>query len=203
MSFTLSLFLVALFAALAAASPVGLAPTSRLGSFHERKKKCWNQGPLTCYVSPTKGYHVSGVIKFFPKWMIGRRGRHGCHVRIKAELVGLSPGRHGFHIHTYGDISAHDGTSTGGHFTNPFGDEIDHGYSSSKVRHWGDLNSVMARPNGKAKYNRSDNLLRLEYIVGRGITIHEDRDKGPMFQPSGSAGARVGMCVIGYANPEA
>ena len=37
----------------------------------------------------------------------------GVHVR--AEVNGLTGEKHGFHIHTFGDCTAVDGTSTGGH----------------------------------------------------------------------------------------
>ena len=40
---------------------------------------------------------------------------------IEAHVMGLKPNaKHGFHIHEFGDISAADGTSTGGRF-NPDG----------------------------------------------------------------------------------
>src|SRR4051794_17954224 len=37
-------------------------------------------------------------------------------VRVDAEVRGLTPGPHGFHIHEFGDCSSPDAMSTGGHF---------------------------------------------------------------------------------------
>ncbi|CDF41257.1 potential copper-zinc superoxide dismutase, CuZn SOD2 [Chondrus crispus] len=166
----------------------------------EKRKRCLNSLPLVCNVVATKGYNCTGYVKFDPVFIMNRRGMPSCHARVRANLKGLSPGRHGFHIHTYGDIRGLDGSSTGGHFTNVKGDDLPHGYASSPARHMGDLNNVMARANGEAKYSREDNVIRLGAIRGRGITIHQDRDMGPGSQPSGAAGDRVGTCVIGVVD---
>src|ERR1041385_3338663 len=37
-------------------------------------------------------------------------------VRVTANIEGLTPGKHGFHIHEKGDCSAPDFSSAGGHF---------------------------------------------------------------------------------------
>src|SRR4051812_24774535 len=37
-------------------------------------------------------------------------------VRVEAEVRGLTPGLHGFHIHEFGDCSSPDAMSAGGHF---------------------------------------------------------------------------------------
>src|SRR4051812_30029994 len=55
----------------------------------------------------TAGNKVSGTVTFTP-------GADG--VQVHAELVGLTPGKHGFHIHEFGDCSAADASSAGGHF---------------------------------------------------------------------------------------
>jgi len=36
--------------------------------------------------------------------------------KIVADITGLTPGKHGFHIHDFGDCSSSDGSSAGGHF---------------------------------------------------------------------------------------
>ncbi len=41
-------------------------------------------------------------------------------VQLKGHVVGLTPGKHGFHIHEFGDLRSADGKSAGGHF-NPDG----------------------------------------------------------------------------------
>lgn len=124
-----------------------------------------------------------------------------CVVWVFALIRGLTPGKHGFHIHTYGDERLADGTSTGGHFTNPDGTIIPHGFPSSTPRHWGDLGNVHANAGGVASYVHRDGVISIPSIIGRAITIHAGEDKGPAFQPTGDSGARVATCVIGIANP--
>src|SRR5262245_54630187 len=62
-------------------------------------------------LAPTQGNSVTGRVVF-------TAGKDG--VRVVADLAGLTPGEHGFHIHEKGDCSAPDGTSAGAHF-NPGG----------------------------------------------------------------------------------
>lgn len=153
---------------------------------------------LVCNVYPTKGYDTSGFVIFTPTW-----NEPDCHVHINATIQNLTPDtQHGFHVHTYGDLSTDDGTSTGGHFTNPAGSEIDHGFPDDSVRHWGDFGNLTADADGTAVYDRVDDVIRLGGIVGRAITIHEASDKGSSEQPTGDAGDRIGYCVIGYKNPD-
>lgn len=63
-------------------------------------------------LAPTQGNKVSGTVTFV---------QSGAKMKVFAEVSGLTPGLHGFHIHEKGDCSAPDGTSAGGHF-NPTGD---------------------------------------------------------------------------------
>jgi Cu-Zn family superoxide dismutase len=58
-------------------------------------------------LAPTQDNRVAGVVTFT---------QTGSKVRAIAEVSGLTPGAHGFHIHDKGDCSAPDGTSAGGHF---------------------------------------------------------------------------------------
>lgn len=119
-----------------------------------------------------------------------------------AEISGLTNPLHGIHVHTYGDLSVTDGSSTGGHFTNPAGDEILHALPNNSSRHWGDFGNLVNDGSGFASYDRVDRVIRLGGVVGRSITIHEGQDMGPDEQPSGASGPRIGFCVIGYSNPE-
>ena len=57
-------------------------------------------------------------------------------IKIEADITGLTPGKHGFHVHEFGDCSMMDGTCAGGHF-NPDGKP--HGGPDSAERHVGEL----------------------------------------------------------------
>src|ERR1700679_1413380 len=81
-------------------------------------------------LSPTKGNTVHGEVKFVQK---------DGYVLVTAHVEGLTPGKHGFHIHEVGNCSAPDGSSAKGHF-NPTNQE--HGGPDSKVRHEGDLGNL-------------------------------------------------------------
>lgn len=138
---------------------------------------------------PTKGNSVSGVVKF--------EAVEGG-VRVVADISGLAPGKHGFHIHEYGDCSADDGTSAGGHF-NPSG--MPHSMPASEQRHVGDLGNVEADKDGKARLDYVDAMIALtgtNSIIGRSVVVHEKEDDLKT-QPTGAAGARVACGVIGIA----
>jgi Cu-Zn family superoxide dismutase len=138
---------------------------------------------------PTRGNNVGGTVTFTQ--MDGG-------VKVEADIMGLSPGKHGFHIHEYGDCSAGDGTSAGGHY-NPTGQP--HAGPDQEMRHVGDLGNVEADSNGNARYERLDSHLMLngpDSIIGRGVIVHAGADDLKS-QPSGAAGPRVACGVIGVA----
>ena len=142
-------------------------------------------------LSPTKGSNVSGTVTFT---------QVNGGVRIVADVTGLTPGKHGFHIHEFGDCSALDATSAGGHF-NPR--HIQHGGPDASMRHAGDFGNLEANAAGTAHYDRVDKTISLngaESIVGHGVIVHEKVDDF-VTQPTGNAGARVACGVIGVAKP--
>lgn len=140
-------------------------------------------------ITPTKGNSVQGVVTF-------EEVDKGIHV--VANLTGLTQGKHGFHIHEFGDISSDDGSSAGGHF-NPTG--MPHSMPMSEKRHAGDMGNIEADENGSAHLNYIDSVMKLngEYsIIGHAVIIHAKEDDFKT-QPTGNAGARVGYGVIGIA----
>lgn len=142
-----------------------------------------------CVLQPTKGNNVDGTITF-------TQTKGG--IKVVAHVEGLTPGKHGFHIHQYGDISAPDGTSTGGHF-NP--ENVNHGAPGDKIRHVGDLGNLEAGADGKANLEYTDKVISMSgahSIIGRGIIVHTGEDDLTS-QPTGAAGARVAYGVIGIA----
>lgn len=139
----------------------------------------------------TKGNNVSGTITFT---------KEANWIRVIADIMGLSPGKHGFHIHEFGDCTADDGSSAGGHF-NP--EDVNHGAPTDSVRHVGDLGNIEAGQDGNAHFEVTDSLLSfsgLHSIIGRGVVVHGGEDDLTS-QPAGNAGPRVACGVIGIAKP--
>ncbi|MHC1727518.1 MAG: superoxide dismutase family protein [Syntrophobacteraceae bacterium] len=140
-------------------------------------------------MNPTEGSKVRGMVSFV---------KSGKGVRITANIQGLAPGLHGFHIHEFGDCSSPDANSAGGHF-NPT-DSI-HGAPNAEKRHAGDLGNVEADKSGQARLEVTDGMLKLEgpeSIIGRAVIVHAQPDDFKT-QPTGNAGARLACGVIGIA----
>jgi len=136
---------------------------------------------------PTQGNDVRGTVKFT---------KVAGGVRVVADITGLKPGEHGFHIHEFGDASSADGMAAGGHF-NPAA--AAHGAPTAAVRHAGDLGNIKADASGRATLDQVDPKLSLEgaaSIVGRAVVVHANPDDLAT-QPTGNAGGRVAVGVIG------
>ncbi|CAD7080938.1 unnamed protein product [Hermetia illucens] len=125
----------------------------------------------------------------------------GAPVKVTGEITGLKAGKHGFHVHEFGD-NTNGCTSAGAHF-NPLGKE--HGAPDAAVRHVGDLGNVEAGSDGKAKVSITDKIISLQganNIIGRTLVVHEDVDDlglggHELSKTTGNAGARLGCGVIG------
>lgn len=138
---------------------------------------------------PTQGNSATGVVTFT---------QVAAGVHITAQIEGLTPGKHGFHIHQFGDCSGADGKTAGGHF-NPKGHP--HGAPAVAKRHVGDLGNVEADDKGMAKVDHVDTHARFTgpaSILGRGVIVHAKADDLKS-QPTGAAGSRVACGVIGVA----
>jgi superoxide dismutase, Cu-Zn family len=137
----------------------------------------------------TSGSKVSGSVNFLQR---------GEVVVVEADINGLTPGNHGFHIHDKGDCRAADASSAGPHF-NPEG--TPHGGPTSSSRHAGDLGNIVAGADGHAmiRIDLTGVTLGTEAnsIIGRAVIIHADLAS----QPAGNAGARIACGLIGK-NPD-
>ena len=142
---------------------------------------------------PTKsGGDASGVVTF-------TKVEGG--VKVEAEVKGLTPGEHGFHIHEWGDTSTPEAKSAGGHF-NPA--KAEHAGPATPKRHTGDLGNITANERGVAKLELVDPHLSFTgptSIIGRGLIVHEKADDYKT-QPTGNAGGRVAAAVIGIGDPK-
>ncbi|HEX5168882.1 MAG TPA: superoxide dismutase family protein [Cyclobacteriaceae bacterium] len=142
-----------------------------------------------CVLEPTQGNSVTGVITFT---------KTDGGIKVVGNLEGLHQGKHGFHIHEFGDCSAPDGTSAGGHF-NP--DNEPHGAPMATMRHEGDMGNIEADASGKAHLEYIDKNLSFSgahSILGHAVIIHQNEDDLKT-QPTGNAGARVACGVIGIS----
>jgi superoxide dismutase, Cu-Zn family len=139
---------------------------------------------------PTRGSKVSGIVTFVPV---------ADGVQIRAELIGLTPGKHGFHVHEFGDCSAADASSAGAHF-NPTNQP--HAGPDTAARHEGDMGNVEADASGNAKLDYVDHQISLSNdarsAIGRSVVVHAKPDDLKT-QPSGDSGARIACGVIGWA----
>ena len=141
----------------------------------------------TAILRPTQGNNVQGTVSFV---------KEGSVIRVIVDISGLSPGKHGIHIHEYGDCSAPDAVSAGGHY-NPANKA--HGCPDSKERHLGDLGNIEADRSGKAKSDWIDKRISLSganSVIGRSVVVKAKPDDC-VAQPGGGAGARVACGIIG------
>jgi superoxide dismutase, Cu-Zn family len=148
------------------------------------------QATASAMLSPTQGNQVAGEVTF--KVVDGA-------VHVTGTITGLKPNsEHGFHIHEFGDCSAPDGSSAGGHF-NPAKSE--HGQVSADPHHGGDMPNLKADADGKAMI---DAPVSTNVTIGKGdgfdilnhaVIVHADPDDYTT-QPTGNAGGRLACGVI-------
>lgn len=143
----------------------------------------------TATLQPTEGNDARGELRFEVA---------DGYIHITGQVTGLEPGgEHGFHVHEFGDCSAADGTSAGGHF-NPAGS--DHGRAGQGEHHVGDSDNLMANDEGVAEVDRQLHGATIgdggaADIVGKGVIVHAGADDY-VSQPTGDAGARLACGVI-------
>jgi Cu-Zn family superoxide dismutase len=183
--------LAATLAGCSSAGPreLGRGERSDLGSIGT----AWVVTAAVCQLEPAAGSKVTGTVHLF---VIDED--QGL-VRLVAHVTGLEPGTaHGFHIHEYGDLTAPDLTSAGGHYA-PEGHP--HGGPEVPLHHAGDLGNVVADAQGVADLEMTVHGITLtgdHPVLGRAIVVHEGGDD-LRTQPTGASGARLAAGVIGIA----
>ena len=162
----------------------------------KKKRKYTTGKPATAIaVLAENKDEVQGIIKF-------KEERNG--VKITYNITGLTDGKHGFHIHEYGDLT--EGCASACAHFNPYHKK--HGGLHRKERHLGDLGNITSS-NGLSKgylFARDLTLVsnNTTSILGRMIIVHADADdlgKGGDLESTktGNAGKRVACGVIGRA----
>lgn len=118
-------------------------------------------------------------------------------LRIVVTASGLTPGTHGFHLHTTGRCEAPGFTSAGGHL-NP--DNRKHGSLASGGAHLGDLHNLQIEAGGSGRATEivpGDRGALGAIFDGDGtaVVIHANPDDYRT-DPTGNAGDRVACGVI-------
>ncbi|WP_017187131.1 superoxide dismutase family protein [Alkalibacillus haloalkaliphilus] len=122
-------------------------------------------------------------------------------VEVEVEVVGLTPGFKGIHIHEIPECEAPAFESAGGHWS--IDEEAEHGLMHPDGHHIGDMPNILVEDDGSATY---------EYVIedatlldgqgsffnedgGKSLIIHDGPDDG-ISQPAGDAGDRVACAEI-------
>ncbi|MBU5348008.1 superoxide dismutase family protein [Paenibacillus lautus] len=112
-------------------------------------------------------------------------------VKVKITASGLTPGKHGFHVHE-NTIKDRDFKSAGGHF-NPT--DKHHGLKHPQGSHVGDMPNLVVGTDGtvEAEMIIQHGTLKKNQpnsVLGRSLIIHAGEDDG-VTDPSGNSGDRV------------
>jgi Cu-Zn family superoxide dismutase len=123
-------------------------------------------------------------------------------VHVSVHVGGLTPGRHGIHIHAIGACSP-TFAAAGGHY-NPLGHE--HGLDNPNGAHAGDLPNLVVNTDGVGHLDTTTDLVTISAgpttlfdstigAVGSAFIIHAGEDD-QFSQPTGNSGDRVACAVI-------
>ncbi|MGQ0505084.1 MAG: superoxide dismutase family protein [Myxococcaceae bacterium] len=167
--------------------PTNAAPNNGVGGTTGRS--------VTVNLFPRSASSASGTATFT---------QQGSKVHLEVKVANVSPGSHGIHLHQYGDCSAADGTSTGGHW-NP--SSVNHGGPTAAAHHAGDLGNIEVGADGKGTLNFDSSEWVVDAalvagkratndVIGRGIILHAKVDD-LITQPTGNAGDRIACGAIG------
>lgn len=113
-------------------------------------------------------------------------------VLVIANLTGLPPGEHGFHIHEVGACTP-DFSAAGEHLA-PDGHE--HGFAATETPHAGDLTNIVVAADGEAGARILNPRVTLADILdedGSAIIVHAAADT---YMDPASAGERIACGVI-------
>jgi Cu-Zn family superoxide dismutase len=164
---------------------VAVAPITRAADNDDVQK-------AVAVLAPTTGSKVMGTVTFT---------KTADGVKVVGDITGLTPGKHGFHIHEFGDCSDPKGESAGGHF-NPT--KHSHAGPETTERHAGDMGNIEADASGKARVDVTLKNMSMDddddSIIGHAVIVHEKEDDLKT-QPTGNAGGRLACGVIGVAKP--
>ncbi len=118
-------------------------------------------------------------------------------LRVRAEVRGAAPGKHGFHIHEFG-ACGDSGKAAGGHYNpagHPHGNALTGGAGAA---HAGDLGNIEVGEEGIGRIEALLPEVKLAggvyTVAGRSVVFHEKEDD--FGQPLGNAGGRSACGTI-------
>nr|XP_028956870.1 copper chaperone for superoxide dismutase, chloroplastic/cytosolic-like isoform X2 [Malus domestica] len=113
---------------------------------------------VSAAVSEFKGPNIFGVVRFAQVNME--------LARIEANFSGLTPGKHGWSINEFGDLT--EGAASTGKVFKP---------SNEAKEPLGDLGTLVSDESGNAFFSGVKEKLRVSDLIGRSIAIYETADK--------------------------
>ncbi|KAI3985287.1 hypothetical protein MKX01_033601 [Papaver californicum] len=145
---------------------VGSSPVKKMAFALEetgKKARLIGQGSpedflVSAAVAEFKGPDIFGVVRVAQVSME--------LARIEANFSGLSPGKHGWTINEFGDLTR--GAASTGKVFNPI---------KSTGQPLGDLGTLDALGNGEASFTSAKQMLRVADLIGRAIVVYESEDK--------------------------
>src|SRR6185436_19148893 len=122
--------------------------------------------------------NVTGTVNFT---------QDGNDVKVVADITGLSPGKHGFHIHAKADMSDPQLQSVGPHWDTG---AHKHGGPDTPEHHAGDLGNLTADDAGKAHMESTLKGVKIADLEGKSVIVHAAEDDLKT-DPSGKSGGRI------------
>ena len=93
--------------------------------------------------------------------------------RISGKITGLTPGKHAFHVHQYGDLTDIQPGEIGGRSLQSHAQP--HGQPTAEHRHAGDFGNILADEHGVATIDFEDHVVKLDgptSVIGRSLVVH-------------------------------
>jgi Cu-Zn family superoxide dismutase len=144
---------------------------------------------VSATLEPKSGSTVTGTATF---------SESGGNIVMTLKVENAPPGPHAVHLHVFGDCSADDGSSAGGHW-NPT--NVDHGKWGEEPYHRGDIGNLDVGEDGTGMLTHESGEWTLggdpqTDILGKAVIVHAEIDDYD--QPTGNAGGRIACGTIQY-----
>jgi len=101
---------------------------------------------------------------------------------IEGILDGLTPGKHIINIHEFGDLT--DDCKKCGDVFHPFDYLINN-------RHYGNIGSVMADKDGRAKFQFLDGMVKVWDVIGRSMVVHKCCESSSLLEKVSTVGCAI------------